>query len=244
MNPIIKLEMHMKLNPIIGVNKMPDPKIEQFFRVLDGYLMGDLKNMIEIPAAATGGLGYPIVHTILSGMELLGLILSEGKKDEKAFNEFWDKFFIIDNPNYVDSKNRLRKIFRCSIRHGTAHYFLVKFGITITKEKKNHLQRMDSKTLNIDLIDFFEDFKKTYSRIKETLISGKDSALINKFNKGYNKLLRDLQGPRTEIELYIKENFPVGTESTLRGSAYATDLGTMSTSVTKSGDILHIEKCD
>ena len=171
----------------------------------------------EIPARNEGGgLGYPLAQTILSGMELLGIILSGGEKDDKAFHTFWEEF-IKDNPSY--NKTNLEKIFRVSIRHGTAHYFLTKFGIQISKNGENDLTKTRDGNLNIDVKVLNNYFQKTYQRIKNKINNETDGNLLKNYNKGYEKLLDDLKGVRHLIDNF---NLPIYQESTSTSWNYST----------------------
>lgn len=177
--------------------------VESFFNLLDKYLITDLDTMIiEIPARESGGVGYPAIHSIVSGMELLGFVLSEGLRDEKAFNYFWDNYFIIDNPNYEDLK--LKKIFRQNIRNGTAHYFLLKSGIQLSKSNVANLHITENGLLNIDLKVLYFDFKKSYDAIKNKLLSGEDENLIKSFTRGYGELIKDLTESKQNLTGYIQ----------------------------------------
>ena len=61
---------------------------KSFFELVDKYLIPDLETLVlEIESKESGGVGYPSIHTILVGMELLGGIIS-GKKDKEAFHYF------------------------------------------------------------------------------------------------------------------------------------------------------------
>ena len=177
--------------------------IKQFFELLDSYLLGDLETMvIEIGPRKSGGLGYPSMQTILSGMELLGRVLSGGKEDRQAFNFFWDNYFVKENQQYKN--DRLKKIFRHSVRDGTAHYFLAKYGIRLTKDNKGNLTKTDEKELSIDIVTFYTDFKKTYFNVKTELLEGENEELLEQFMKGYKSLIKDLRAAKKDIDEYIK----------------------------------------
>lgn len=177
--------------------------LEQLFNLLNSYLIGDLTTMVyEVSARPAGGLGYPGIHTILVGMELLGKLFSGGQEDEHAFNYFWDNYFVHDNPQY--NNQRLKKILRNSIRNGTAHIFLVKFGIQISKNNNGNLTRTQVGDLNIDLITFFEDFKKTFTRIREQILNTNDNVLLARFEKGYGLLINELKASKIDTDEYVK----------------------------------------
>ncbi len=181
--------------------------LKKIFESLDRYLIGDLNTMIiEIKGRNFGGLGYPAIQTIAGGMELLGKMLSGGHKSKGAFEYFWEEYFAVVNPSYKDK--HLMKIFRDAVRDGTAHYFLVKFGIQVSKEGRNNLTKTKENNLNIDLIVLFEDFHKTYNKIKQVLLeSDEKSEILKKFYDGYKSLLSDLNDSKVFIREFIK-NMP------------------------------------
>lgn len=201
--------------------------LEQLFNLLNSYLIGDLNTMVyEVSARPSGGLGYPGIHTILVGMELLGKLFSGGQEDEHAFNYFWDNYFIQDNPQY--NSTRLRKILRNSIRNGTAHYFLVKFGIQISKNNNGNLTRTLNDELNIDLITFFEDFKKSFMKIRELLLNTNDKVLLARFKKGYQLLLNEMKASKVDIDEYVK-SLPEYPNTEIKGILTTTKVDSFAT---------------
>ena len=148
--------------------------LEQF---IEGYLFCDIENMLKIKlekGGNYGACGYPIMMTTLSGMELLGDLLSENeikpfwedkKQGEKNFNNFWDNYFCLHNPKYKINKGK--EIFRILIRHGLAHRFLTLPGIfiTIDKPELHWTINPNRKEIWIDAKEFFLDFKNTYKEI-------------------------------------------------------------------------------
>ena len=159
-------------------------------------------------------------------MELLGKLFSGGQQDEHAFNYFWDNYSIHDNPQY--NNPRLKKILRNSIRNGTAHIFLVKFGIQISKDNNGNLTRTLNGDLNIDLITFFEDFKKTFTRIREQILNTNDDVLLIRFKKGYELLIDELKASKIDIDEYVKNlrDYPLpeimNTPTTTKVDPFAT----------------------
>jgi hypothetical protein len=138
---------------------------------------------------------------MLSGMELFGSLLSGGYKNERAFNYFWDNYWTKVNPLY--NSEVLKDIFRNSIRGGTAHYFLVKFGIQISKENKNNLTKTKEDNLNIDLVVMYEDFRRVFFFIKGELLKDIDSEMTKKFLKGYDELVKEMKYSKIAVEKYI-----------------------------------------
>lgn len=198
--------------------------VKSFFALLDRYLIEDLEVMVcKVPAGKTGGLGYPAMQAILSGMELLGMVLSGGKWSTNAFNYFWEEHFAKDNPQY--DQPGLCEIFRDSIRNGIAHLFLMKFGIRLSKAGKANLTRKEG-DLNIDVICFYSDFRKTYIKVKHNLLNaGMNSELLDSFSKGYTKLVEQLAASRCKVDRFMKAipNIPEAPEGELQGETGSID---------------------
>ena len=206
---------------------MNKSNLEQLFNLLNSYLMGDLNTMVyEVSARPAGGLGYPGIHTILVGIELLGKLFSGGQEDEHAFNYFWDNYFVHDNPQY--NSPRLKKILRNSIRNGTAHIFLVKFGIQISKNNRGNLTKTLAGDLNIDLITFFEDFKKTFARIRDQILCTNDAILLGRFEKGYELLISELKASKIDVDIYVK-NLPEYPSPEINGVPTTTKVDSFAT---------------
>ena len=175
---------------------------EKLFALLDKYLITDLETMIfEIKQRKSGGgLGFPAIHSIVSGMELLGLIMS-GKTKSNAFDVFWDDYLEKKYSEY--KKPNLKKIFRNVIRNGTAHYFLVKSGVAISKKGTNHLQSVNG-SLNIDLKVLFFHFHYCYDLIKTNVLENKTE--LRNFNKGFDKLYFQMTSAKEIVDVFLNDN--------------------------------------
>lgn len=154
--------------------------IEEFLtKHIEGYLFCDLEKMAEIklkPSEQYGAAGYPMIATVLSGIELLGGILSiasfDTKKSNEYFDNYWENYLSKCCPRY-DIEN-LSDLFRNLVRHGLAHTFLAKPGILVTKgEPQSHLQ-IDSgrQEMTIDAIEFYKDFKQSYFDLVRPIVFG------------------------------------------------------------------------
>lgn len=109
---------------------MKREKILDFYRIfIEGYIKGDLEVLSTIkpnPDNGLRGCTIPTAMTIISSMDLLGLLLNEnGKVNDSQTNiSFFIKF---ENfkffPRYGD--NEIEKIF--NYRHGMMHHFFPKF---------------------------------------------------------------------------------------------------------------------
>jgi hypothetical protein len=150
--------------------------LNELFYKLDEYLIGDIEKILE-----KGNIGYPCVMTILTGMELLGFLLSG---DEKcAFNIFWNK---LAQHNKIYKSNELRKIFRQVIRNGIAHDYFPKAGIYLhydNPEKHLSMVENEKKALYVSCTALFQDFKELYDKIKKELILDEDKSYKNELQK-------------------------------------------------------------
>lgn len=137
---------------------------------IEGYLFCDVEKMLEIKLKnneSEGACGYPIVMTILAGMELLGFLLGNKEKfSDKSGNEYfknyWKNYFCKLNKKYAI--NGIEGLIRNLVRHGLAHNFLTKPNILIYKEPKKNINFLDKtkKTISIEVYEFFYCFKESY----------------------------------------------------------------------------------
>jgi hypothetical protein len=106
-------------------------------KFLDGYLLEDLCSMEGYQLAAdrkAGALGYPIVMTVCSGIEMLGTLsfdASRVSKDDgqQYFRYFWRTWMY---PN-DQSRQKLDDPMYRLVRHGIAHIFQAKPRIIVTR---------------------------------------------------------------------------------------------------------------
>lgn len=84
-----------------------------------------------------GAAGYPILATILAGMELLRAMTtnsttgfnSSSFAGVRYFQSFWDNYLVASFPEY----SGLGKLFRQLVRNGISHIYLAKMGVMVTK---------------------------------------------------------------------------------------------------------------
>lgn len=196
------------------MNKLEHDQHKEFFRsmfsLLDAYLILDLETLInEIPARPSGGVGYPALHTILSGMELLGLLLC-GEKSDAAFKNYWAEY-LSKNSNY--QSELLRRIFREVIRNGTAHLFLVKKGVSVSKDGQNHLKQIllnGTQLLNIDLKILHGDFIDSYEAVKKDILSGE---ITPKLIKGHVAFETQMHEANNLVSEYFREILPTASHT-------------------------------
>lgn len=179
--------------------------LEQF---IEGYLFNDIENMLKIKledGKACGACGYPIMMTTLSGMELLGDLLSEKEikarniYGNKNFMNFWDNYFCQLNLKYKINKGG--DIMRVLIRHGLAHRFLTLPGIfiTINQPDSHWTISIAEKQIWIDAREFFIDFKNTYKKLVKIAIRDK-SKMQKRLNEIMDLYEKDTTGLFKEAE--------------------------------------------
>ncbi|MFZ2975056.1 MAG: hypothetical protein WA055_00305 [Candidatus Moraniibacteriota bacterium] len=145
-------------------------KIEEFLKQnIEGYLFCDVEKMLEIKLNKSencGACGYPIMMTILSGMELLGFLLGnssfEAKDGSEYFKNYWENYFCKFNKKYkIEGLDRL---VRDLIRNGLAHSFMTKPNILIYKDSKESIELIDKERgiISFEVGSFFSDFKNSY----------------------------------------------------------------------------------
>ncbi len=145
---------------------------------VEGYLFHDLDSMdkITLQAGQThGAAGYPMLISILAGMELLGYLLMpddevfSDKKGDAYFENYWDNYLVQEEPLYTD----LGKLFRNLVRHGIAHTFLTKIGILVTKGSGKKIV-VDSQAgeLLVDASVLMKEFIDSYNHYVQPVATG------------------------------------------------------------------------
>lgn len=150
-----------------GVQKM---QLDTFTRdIIEGYLFLDLKNMSLVQQAEgeeAGALGYPMLSTVVSGMELLGGVLQTDAlysdsaiNSARYFTHYWEKYLVKQSQSYAPYGDIFWKL----VRHGVAHTYIAKAGITVTKGAPGyHLRHHGDGLFNIDCVQFYKDFHNSY----------------------------------------------------------------------------------
>jgi hypothetical protein len=134
---------------------------------IEGYLFGDLKKMAQIKADKNGygGVGFPMIMTTLSGMEILGNIVLDSEdtfdkgQGENYFLNYWNNYLSRSDLKYKG----FGSLFYHLMRHGLAHTFLTKQGILVYKKSlpTPHINN-DTKTLQVDCLTLYKDFRDSY----------------------------------------------------------------------------------
>lgn len=155
--------------------------IENFLqRHVEGYLFKDMDNMEKIKLASgewAGACGYPMVATVLSGIELLGALVSAAPFNKRNgrtyFTDYWSSYLGKVDARYKSSS--LAELMYSLSRHGLAHMYLTKPGVYVTKgQPSSHLQYdTRSKQIIVDAIKFYADFKRSYLQGVKPVVVGR-----------------------------------------------------------------------
>lgn len=145
--------------------------LKNFF---ERYLIKDLRSMARIrPKKRGGSVGYPMVLTTMSGIELLGGLLSTNQFNafagDRYFSNYWRNYLAPSSGNPKYNINNIDVLVYQLARHGIAHSFVAKEGIVVTKEDRTNHLIMDTSTnqLVIDSTQFADDFISSYeNRVK------------------------------------------------------------------------------
>ncbi len=167
------------------LRKYPAPNLREFlYQFVDGYLLGDIASMCreqEVDPATIAGrqgagqCGYPIVMSVCSGVELLGILSTTGpfipeQAGEKEFVSYWQNYMYA-----TDSRRRMAaKGVYFLVRHGLAHAFMTKGLVRVYKvNSPQHLTTQDNEVLTIDALALATEFKNSYEGpFKSELVDG------------------------------------------------------------------------
>lgn len=144
---------------------------------IDGYLICDIQRMSEIKAFENGygACGYPMLMSILSGVELIGILNYSTEISAKLFRSNSRTFFengwtVLFSKNAKYSGESTCKIFRDLIRNGLAHMYLSKPNIGITKSHPEAHLQFEGNMFFVHPNELFNDFIKAYEKIKPDIL--------------------------------------------------------------------------
>ena len=170
---------------------------------IEEYLFKDLQNIsnISVPKGEVGEGSYPMLASILAGIELLGTLVNprgsitvtSGKKEiegNRHFTHFWLNYL----SEYDKKYKGFEKLFYDLLRNGIVHTFMVKQNIVVFKNHKKHMACSKKPPLLIVGCDqFFKDFRQTYERyIQSILKSGTTKTGVdrNKMQANLDEILQ------------------------------------------------------
>lgn len=165
-----------------------------FVEIIDGWMLGDLKNMvtkIRPVKGMTGNCNFPIALYIFTCIEFLGFLTSDvvipdGSKNytKKRIWFYINSYF--DN-NHIFQLKPYEKNFVSIFRHGLAHEFFAKAagvsrgkGLLISYDTE-----LKSLVLNAD--KFYEAFRLSTENLKKTIFQNTDK-IADRMLSRYNVL--------------------------------------------------------
>jgi hypothetical protein len=135
---------------------------------VERYLFGDLErmgNLRNIAPPLGGGVGYPVLQSAFSGIELLGgmvapdLFTTDARAGRSYFVGYWERFLYPTQVNNREIANAVYTLFR----NGIAHTFLPKGRVGVfVGEARMHLTRDAAAAVYIDAISLAADLKRSY----------------------------------------------------------------------------------
>lgn len=147
---------------------------------VEGYLFHDLRNIERLPVRKGEQYGaalYPMVSATLTGMELVGFLISHGafntKKAEQYFSHYWDNVLAQRFPEYSRCSG-LAHVIRALARDGLAHSFLTKGRMEVVKgDSPGHLD-FDTQSLyvRINCSRLWEHFRDSYLGFVKPIVIG------------------------------------------------------------------------
>lgn len=150
-------------------------------RNVEGYLFADLETLKAAsppPGQSDGAVGYPLIMTAFSGVELLGNLVSSSSFDATRgadrFDEFWRSHLYPNDAARQAAGTVLYKV----ARHGLAHAFVVKGNLEIVKSSPTmHLVRTPTGAVSVDAVQLAVDLRHAYdTQIKPAVLAGSSLA--------------------------------------------------------------------
>lgn len=188
---------------------------------VEGYLFADLDSMAKFNVKGNGNCNYPMVMTVLFGIELLGTLTypkclgfeesnsGESCEGEAApevgnpqFTWYWKHFLTPANPGRYKVKGNIGELIRSLVRNGLAHAFLIKPGIEVRKfDPESHMKSSARSQLIIDSTEFAKDLKRSYWDYIRPIIDGKPAII-----KGHTTSLQTMQDRLIELaSSYVRD---------------------------------------
>lgn len=134
---------------------------DYLLKFVEGYLFGDLARLEDVQPLhdGRGACLYPMLFTIVAGIELLGsLDLAQGESSV-AFDHFWSEYLYQTGPRRAAG----RSIYS-SVRNGLAHCFMPKAPMELHRDRAlsdRHLTTYDGRTI-LELCRFAADLRAAY----------------------------------------------------------------------------------
>jgi hypothetical protein len=165
-------------------------------RFIEGYLFCDLRSMAPIRVRdgdEYGGVGYPMVMSALSGIELLGALTSDKTFSRWSgspgrFQQFWAEFMYPQRPK----RSQMGSLIYELVRNGLAHTCITKPMVVVTKSHDGaHLCRTADGSIVVDALTLADELVAAYEeRVKPRLL---ESAFRDKMEGRFRELRREYQ---------------------------------------------------
>lgn len=231
------------LKPYMQIDRF----LEQF---VEGYLFHDLRMMREIRASVPGGYGessYPMLLSIMAGMELLGCLLSRrpfvtadedpkgaSEQSNKHFSNYWHRYLSASSPRY----KHYCDIFRVVVRNGLAHMFVAKPGVVVNKGPLGDWRHLATdtqhQTLFIDCLQLHSDFEKSYfDKVRPIVFEGKPDGRASK--ESMQDRLNELIGAYSRESYTAFENFRLKIIEETNPAKIASSAGTTAVTTATTG---------
>jgi hypothetical protein len=182
---------------------------------VEGYLLCDLREMNKIKIEGAGNCGYPMLMSILSGMELLGGLISEDAKwnsdsGKKYFEAFYSNYFCNLHPDY--SKYNIETEMYSLIRHKLAHTFLTALKFQIAKNSEKSPITKHGLFIRLDVGLIFGDFEGAVANLRKDLEASLD--LAHRVEKHLEQMIQKY-GPLPTRETGLRSAVDVTVSGTL-----------------------------
>ncbi|MGE3512857.1 MAG: hypothetical protein AB7N65_28680 [Vicinamibacterales bacterium] len=190
--------------------------LEQYLaQFIEGYLLEDLKSMasIRLPEGkAYGAVGYPMVMTALSGVEILGSLTSPAPftvdNGANSFGYFWKEYVYTGHP----ARARLHEFMYQFVRHGLAHSFMTKPMVIVTKHRDGrHLTQDRAGAVWIDALNLAEELEYAYRERLRPKVTGEFKVKM----EARFKTIRDAFWAESHQKQHLRDKVPLGASSFL-----------------------------
>jgi len=162
--------------------------IEKFLdHAVRDYLIGDLTRL------RLDRIGYPLVMSAFSGVELLGALLSTKLFNKNSgaeyFRDYWSQLLYPSVHKTEDAANALYSL----ARHGLAHGFVLKGPVVVDFDKPGlHLKRDEEGLIYLNANKLADDFISTYEKklvplLKEKLVLDRMQSRLDEMDAAYKQ---------------------------------------------------------
>lgn len=160
-----------------------------FVNNIEGYLLSDLREMNSISVEGNGNCGYPMLMTILSGIELLGGLVADDErwdrnKGREYFYYYYRNYLMRQYPEYRAAEKEIYSL----IRNKLAHTFLTAMKFEVAKNSEISPITKNGDFIRIDVGLLFVDFSKSVANLRTSLENSPEIA--RKFETRLNEMLR------------------------------------------------------